>query len=241
MTPEQNKAKKLLTFAQDPQLALLNELTEVTDNLKSLSEKPQRVSIEHFGNVKLVTIRGAKGDTGDKGETGPAGTSGKDGRDGKDGQSIVGPMGLPGPQGLQGEQGMAGKDGKDADEAGIIGKLEAKLSKLPIKKSLKLGIDDIKDLRKELDKIKSRASQNFAIAPLGSASGTRIDDENLIGTGTAFTLAQLPITGTLKLYRGGAKQSVANGDYTISGKNITLAVSKAAQEVLTADYEYHIT
>lgn len=72
------------------------------------------------------------------------------------------------------------------------------------------------------------------------ASGTSVTDENVAseGSGTSFTLAHTPIANTLKLYRGGSRVTVTNGDYTISGPVITLASSLGVGETLTADYTY---
>src|SRR3990167_2678382 len=56
-----DKAKKLLTFAQNPELAIFNELKEANDNLKTLSEKTRKVSI---AGAELVTIKGKEGEPG---------------------------------------------------------------------------------------------------------------------------------------------------------------------------------
>lgn len=71
--------------------------------------------------------------------------------------------------------------------------------------------------------------------PINAAS--IISEEVPTGSGTNFTLAHTPLTGTLKLYRGGARQQ-AEVDYTLSGANITLAVALSSGEVLLADYNY---
>ena len=54
MTPE--KAKKLLTFAKDPQQAIFEELQQLT-------EQTHKISLE---GAEIVTIKGAKGDRGEK-------------------------------------------------------------------------------------------------------------------------------------------------------------------------------
>lgn len=78
-----------------------------------------------------------------------------------------------------------------------------------------------------------------AYTPAGSG-GTPVWGEDLTpqGPGTAFTLAETPIVGTVRLFRGGAYQSVANGDYSITGAAITLTVALQSGEVLVADYSY---
>ena len=57
------------------------------------------------------------------------------------------------------------------------------------------------------------------------------------GDQTNFTLANTPVAGTLRLYRGGAYQQ-ATVDYTLSGGTITLTAVLQSGEVLLADYEY---
>lgn len=64
------------------------------------------------------------------------------------------------------------------------------------------------------------------------------EDAAASGSGTAFTLLFTPITGSVQLYRGGGRISVANGDYTITATAITLttALRKTDGETLIADY-----
>lgn len=76
--------------------------------------------------------------------------------------------------------------------------------------------------------------------PSGS-TGTPVNDEDLTTqnpTGSSFTLAHTPVSGTLSLYRGGSYQSVANSDYTIAGANITLSTALTDGEKLVASYSY---
>lgn len=77
-----------------------------------------------------------------------------------------------------------------------------------------------------------------AVTPAGGG-GTPVWGEDLSsqGPGTAFTLANTPIAGTVRLFRGGAyQQAGAGNDYTISGSNIVLAVALQDGEKLTTDY-----
>ncbi len=67
--------------------------------------------------------------------------------------------------------------------------------------------------------------------------GTPVTEEVPTGSGTSFSLAHTPIAGTLKLYRGGARQQ-ATVDFTLSGASITLTIALQAGEVLIADYGY---
>lgn len=74
-----------------------------------------------------------------------------------------------------------------------------------------------------------------------SGSNTVVLDENLITQGSGivtYTLSHTPAANTLRLYRGGSRITVVNGDYTISGAIITLASITQTGETLTADYEY---
>lgn len=69
------------------------------------------------------------------------------------------------------------------------------------------------------------------------AGGTNVYEEVPTGSGTSFSLAHTPISGTLRLYRGGSRQKLTD-DYSITGANITLSISLASGEVLVADYAY---
>lgn len=74
-----------------------------------------------------------------------------------------------------------------------------------------------------------------------SGSNTVVLDENLITQGSGivtYTLSHTPAANTLRLYRGGSRITVVNGDYTISGAIITLSSITQTGETLTADYEY---
>jgi hypothetical protein len=70
--------------------------------------------------------------------------------------------------------------------------------------------------------------------------GTPVWGEDLTGQGPGdtFTLDHTPITGSVRLFRGGAYQSVSQGDYSIDGATITLSPDLAEGEALVADYSY---
>lgn len=72
------------------------------------------------------------------------------------------------------------------------------------------------------------------VTATGGSVGTKVRDENA----STLTLAQAPLANTLQLFRGGARQSVVNGDYTIVGAVITLTNPLQTNETLSADYEY---
>jgi hypothetical protein len=61
--------------------------------------------------------------------------------------------------------------------------------------------------------------------------------EALTGTGTSFTLAHTPVTGSLRVYRGGARLKLTE-DYTITGANLTMLIPVVTGEILLADYNY---
>lgn len=70
----------------------------------------------------------------------------------------------------------------------------------------------------------------------GSSSGTAVNNEVVAGSGTSWTLAHTPISGTLMLYANG-QRSTPTVDYSLSGETITTIGSWAAGSVL-ADYMY---
>jgi hypothetical protein len=69
-------------------------------------------------------------------------------------------------------------------------------------------------------------------------SGTAVYSEVVSGSGTSFTLAHTPISGSLRLYGAGQRlTSGAGNDYTISGTTITTVNSYATGQLI-ADYNY---
>lgn len=68
--------------------------------------------------------------------------------------------------------------------------------------------------------------------------GTFVDNEVVSGSGTSWTLANTPLSGTQHIYGNGQRLTPGAGnDYTISGASITTANSYSAGAVL-ADYRY---
>ena len=66
--------------------------------------------------------------------------------------------------------------------------------------------------------------------------GTQVTDEVMGGSGTARTLANTPIAGTVTIYDGAVRlHEGATNDYTRSGKNVTFAV---APDFPFADYRH---
>ena len=126
------KAKKLLGFVKNPQLAVFNELNEITDELQKVTETFDGINLS-----ELEVLKGEKGDPGESivGPEGPPGAPGEPGMDGIDG--IDGLPGEPGKDGYtpikgvdykdgeKGEIGPAGKDGSPDTPAEVRDKLES--------------------------------------------------------------------------------------------------------------------
>ncbi len=67
-----------------------------------------------------------------------------------------------------------------------------------------------------------------------TGNGVPVENEVVNGTGTSWTLANTPVSGSVKLYAGGIRLNPA-GDYSISGATITTN-SSYSTGALTADY-----
>jgi hypothetical protein len=68
-----------------------------------------------------------------------------------------------------------------------------------------------------------------------------MDDETPSGTvngiNAAFSLSKAPVDGSLKVYRGGARQRITE-DYTHTNKTIVFTIPPVEGEVLLCDYRY---
>lgn len=78
-----------------------------------------------------------------------------------------------------------------------------------------------------------------------TANGIPVYNEVVSGSGTTFTLAHTPVTGTVRLYAGGASNPQqgrllpgAGNDYTISGAVITMLNGSFAAGSILGDYNY---
>lgn len=77
------------------------------------------------------------------------------------------------------------------------------------------------------------------LSVVGGSSGTPIYGEIVTPIGTSFTLANTPVAGTTRLYRGGARQQIgALNDYTMAGAVGTLAIAAVSGEVFLMDYSF---
>jgi hypothetical protein len=69
-----------------------------------------------------------------------------------------------------------------------------------------------------------------------TGNGVPVENEIVSGSGTAWTLANTPVSGSVKLWAGGIRLTPGGGnDYTISGSAITTA-SSYSTGALIADY-----
>jgi len=155
------------------------------------------------------------------------------------------------------------RDGKDADEVIVAEKasnlaITAILDKVVAKDDLNeeiskagnliadtisglLEIEDIKDLRKELDELKKIKGSRmfgggggFSLMAMTQYMITETPTDS--GDHLTFTINHTPVSGTLKLYRSRARQNLTE-DYTISNKTIVLSVAlDPTSESLICDY-----
>ena len=141
---------------------------------------------------------------------------------------------MRGERGENGSDGLPGKDGSPDTPIEVRDKLETLLE------GEKLSIQAIQDLSKILEELKSRPIATTG-ASLISKRIRFVDDETPSGTvngsNTTFTTLRAPETGSLKVYRGGGRQRVAE-DYTLAAKTITFTVAPVVGEVILVDYRY---
>lgn len=108
--------------------------------------------------------------------------------------------------------------------------------------SEKLGIEAIKDLRKELDELKSKIGGRVPIGGFNikSVNFHITDDETPEGTkngvNTVFTIKTAPSpASSLKVYVNGQRQRVTE-NYTFSGRTITFVEAPLSTDVILVDY-----
>lgn len=136
------KIKALQTFVQNKDLAVFNEIQDLTEALNELVDAfkgmkmpeippmPEQMKMEMVG-VEIATIKGDRGEKGDKGEQGESitGPMGPQGSRGEKGDKPVPGVDFPLPQdGLPGKNGEsitgeAGKDGSPDTGEQIISKI----------------------------------------------------------------------------------------------------------------------
>lgn len=229
----------------DEKIAEVDAIIKKTEEIDSLLERAE-MSLEHVLSISV----GAPGEPGAPGSDAivdydfvlkeiakliPAPIQGENGKDGK-----------RGPKGAAGEDAVVD----------IKALTEAVISSMASKKIKKSQIDGWQDPEEVLRRFIARGSlhgggdtvragTNVTItrnadgtvtvsSTGGGSSTTKVRDEDA----SSLTLAHTPIANTLQLFRGGTRQSVTNGDYTIVGAVITLTKALKPKETLTADYEY---
>ena len=153
----QDKIKKLQNFDADPNLAMFDEIQEISE------------ALGNFKNVEMLKI---KGDKGDKGDTPKIKTIAKEAtkmvrvpKDGKDGVSIKGDKGdsVKGDKGDSGDKGKDGKDGniKELSLDEIRNSLELLQGDDRLDKSAIKGIEELqKELRDEINAVRSMKSSS---------------------------------------------------------------------------------
>jgi len=95
------------------------------------------------------------------------------------------------------------------------------------------GGSNIRDIRAGTNVSVSKVNGIYTIS---SSSGTAnfIDNEVVSGSGTAFTLANTPVAGSVHVYLNGMRAKLTE-DYTISGTGITTTLSWSAGDMI-CDY-----
>lgn len=202
-------------------------------------------------------IKGDKGDKGDKGEDGKS-IRGKDGKD-ADETVIVSKVlkQIPKVQEVKALD-LANKLNslKEAIEPSVIKGYESSDAIIKKIKNQKLEMRDIKGMPLNMNDMRwhggglSSVSHDGTLTGDGTPSsplsvvgggGTQLYGEDLTPQvpGTVFTLANVPVVGTVRLYRGGARQQEGAGnDYTIAGDVITFLNALSIGEILIADYNF---
>ena len=183
-----------------------------------------------------------------------------DGKDGKDGKDAISPV--------VDESSIVERATKQALDKVLptiptIEQIEERLPVLgeSVRNSLELLQDDdridvkfIKGLDKMEKALLERADSildqrtQFLLAKLSRTNlnltslGTFVDDETPSGTvngsNTDFTVANTPITNSLKVFVNGQRLKAGGEDYTLSGVTITFVTAPPTTSILTVDYRY---
>jgi len=188
--PENLTRKELLDY--------INVILALLKKLQNSSKSEIEEITSKIENIEL--LKGDKGDEGIIGQDGSDGVNGYDGRDGKDG--VNGTNGKDGKEGhtpiagidyeipLDGKNGDIGADGADGSPD-TPEEVRDKLKEL--KNDERLSISAIKDLREELDKIKTRGGS--AIYGGGGGGGRIVKaydiSASLNGTLKVFSLPSM--------------------------------------------------
>lgn len=190
----EQRVRKLVKYASNPDLANFSELQNLNDNLEKLRE----TIVEK--ELPLYPTKGDKGDQGNKGDKGDKGNKGEKGDRGEIGlKGLKGDKGEVGPQGEKGESGIDGEKGEDGSAdtpEEVRDKLESlKKDKRLDKKAIK-GLDDFVD-KKKLDfaiGVLDKRTQ-FLINKPSSSTTTNLD-------GLTDVVVSSPSSGQILQYNG---------------------------------------
>lgn len=237
----------------DAVAAIMSGMTAIRGPKGDKGDAPKK-GVDYFTPSdidKIASIAQSKvksGPTGLRGGMGLPGSNGKDGRTPMKGtdywtledqasiiKEVVSRIKIP-----------KAKDGVSPNMDDIIEKTADKVSRLPFDFKKILGNPELRMLMhggglSSVTTDGTLTGMGTALSPLSvvGATGTAVYGEVPTGSATAFAIAHTPVSGTVRLYRGGSRQQVGAGnDYTISGKNITLLNSLSSGEVLLADYNF---
>lgn len=209
--------------------------------------------------------RGEIGPVGPSGKSiigprGPRGDKGIRGEIGRDGKSIVGPVGPEGKAGLDGSPDTPDEIVSKINSAlkkidpkqvrGLLALMENMRQMTEYPTGIGAGGRAPAKIQSSGSTIQRQPTAlNFTGATVTDdgngittiaigAGGTAVYDEEVSGSGTTWTLAHTPNTGTLRVYLNGMRAKVGAGnDYTLSGDTVTTALSWTAGQVL-AEYLY---
>ena len=263
MAINRTQLKKILQLGANPGVGLFQAVqqmeTEMSSKVAKLKEEIIKEVLKEIKETdpqnagfidKIVnkTVSQLVKDT--KGDQGIQGIQGLQGNVGVTGQSITGKQGLQGITGLQGAIGKEGKDGKDG-KSGIDGKtpllgidfltkedidnfVEKIVSRIKLK-PLEQKINELIRKINTLERTQQFSGKKTGVSKFGP---TLVFGEVPTGSGTTFTLANMPELDSEMLYVNGMRQlrGVSN-DYTISGLTITLNSGLESDDNFLADYQ----
>lgn len=233
---QKKKLERRLTLENNANLAILEELEELNDNIEELKSKEMpkmempevhKVEVDMKG-IEIMTLKGEKGDKGDTPSNEelveiikpliPEPKSGRDGIDGKNGRD-----GKDGIDGLNGKDGIDGKDGKDGSPdtpEQIIEKINS--SEEQIDKERIKGLEDlVKELRNEIKvSSASKGSPRRIYQPHIERFTSETD-----GVNKTFYLQREPLKSELVEVTGTDFPIILDPtiDFTVSGRTVTLS------------------
>jgi hypothetical protein len=252
------KLQKLAEFAGrsdiSETLPIYEKLEEIAESLQKIADKemPETPKIE-MPEVHKIEIEGAevitiKGDKGDKPVAGVDYPIPENGNDyvltEADKREIASKIKIPIVEKVIEktevikEQPIVTNEIKEVAIKDTPEQIKEKLLEVGI------AIDDIEDLRKELDDLKKKWTSRPMFGGGGfnySAMNLHIVDEetptgDVNGVNTEFTLANTPSPVTsLKVYKDGQRQKLTT-DYTYSGGTITFVSAPLIDSIITCEY-----